>query len=215
MKIHKIGILLCCLCFIAVLRAQESATAAVSMPKSRMNVIKTNILSPLSIGYERGLGKHFSLGVNGLYFPSFSYGDPTGGFGYISLADASSGFSVEAKYYTSKTKAPLTGFYVGGYYLFRIADVIAHKITTTSATTTNVKVYLPSDLTTYGLMIGNQRIRAKGFTTGISFGVGYYILGNIPTVSSESSDTFKALTELSKRKSGFAPRLGLNLGYAF
>jgi hypothetical protein len=214
MKQLKIGFILCCLFFVCGLNAQESATT-VSMPKGRMNVIKTNILSPLSIGFERGLGKHFSLGVNGLYFPSVSYGTPEGTVGFISLADPSTGFSAEARYYTSKTKAPMNGFYVGGYYLFRIVDVIAHKITTTSTTKTNIKAYIPSDLTTYGLMIGSQRIRAKGFTTDFSFGVGYYSLGNIPTVNNESSEAFKALTQLSKKKSGISPRLSLGLGYAF
>jgi hypothetical protein len=213
MKQLKIGFILCCLCFIGGLHAQESAT--ITMPKGRMNIIKTNILSPLSIGFERGFGKHFSLGVNGLYFPSVSYGTPEGTVGFLSLADPSVGFSAEARLYTSKAKAPLNGFYIGGYYLFRIVDAIAHKITTSSTLTTNIKVYLPSDLTTYGLMIGSQRIRAKGFTTDFSFGVGYYNLRNIPTVSNESSDAFKALTQLSKRKSGIAPRLGLSLGYAF
>jgi hypothetical protein len=213
MKQLKIGFILCCLCFINGLHAQESAT--IIMPKGRMNIIKTNILSPLSIGFERGMGKHFSLGINGLYFPSVSFGTPEGAAGFASLADPSTGFSAEARLYTSKTKAPMNGFYVGGFYLFRIADVIAHKITTTSTVKTNVKVYLPSDLTMYGLMIGSQRIRAKGFTTDFSFGVGYYSLGNIPTVSNESSDAFKALTQLSKRKSGIAPRLSLGLGYAF
>jgi hypothetical protein len=213
MKQLKIGFILCCLCFIGSLHAQESAT--ITMPKGRMNVLKTNILSPLSIGFERGFGKHFSLGVNGLYFPSVSYGKPEGTVGFASLADPSTGFSAEAKLYTSKTKAPMNGFYVGGFYLFRIADVLAHKITTTSTLTTNIKVYIPSDLTMYGLMIGSQRIRAKGFTTDFSFGVGYYSLGNIPKIDNESNDAFKTLTQLSKRKSGIAPRLSLGLGYAF
>jgi hypothetical protein len=213
MKQLKIGFILCCLCFICGLHAQESAT--VTMPKGRMNVLKTNIMSPLSIGFERGFGKHFSLGVNGLYFPSVSYGTPEGTVGFISLVDPSTGFSAEAKLYTSKTKAPMNGFYVGGFYLFRIVDALAHKITATSTVKTDVKVYLPSDLTMYGLMIGSQRIRAKGFTTDFSFGVGYYSLGNIPTVNNESSEAFKALTQLSKRKSGITPRLSLGLGYAF
>jgi hypothetical protein len=213
MKQLKIGIYLFCLCVFNSLHAQESAT--VTMPKSRMNVIKTNILSPLSIGFERGFGKHLSLGINGLYFPSISYGTPEGTVGLIDLVDPSTGFSGEVRLYTSKTKAAMNGFYVGGYYLFRIVDVFAHKITTSSTLTTNIRVYLPSDLTTYGLMIGSQRIRAKGFTTDFSFGVGYYSLGNIPSVSNESSDAFKALTQLSKRKSGIAPRLSLGLGYAF
>jgi hypothetical protein len=213
MKQLKIVFLLFCLFFVGRLHAQESAT--VSMPKGRMNVLKTNILSPLSIGYERGFGKHFSLGINGLYFPSVSFGTPEGTTGYVSLKDPSSGYSLEARLYTSKTKASLNGFYVGGYYLFRIVDIFAHKITTTATSTTIVKVYLPSDLTTYGLMIGSQRIRAKGFTTDFSFGVGYYSLGSIPVVNNESSEGFKALTQLSKKKSGISPRLSLGLGYAF
>ncbi|MDZ7879275.1 MAG: DUF3575 domain-containing protein [Saprospiraceae bacterium] len=213
MKQLKISFILCCLCLTVGLHAQD--TAAVSTPKSRMTVLKTNIFSPISLGIERGFGKHFSLSVNGLYFPSMSYGAAADATGYFSLADPSTGFSAEARYYTSKKKAPMNGFYVGGYYLFRIVDVFAHKIVKTPEVTADLKIYIPSDLTTYGVMIGGQRIRSKGFTTDINVGVGYYSLGNIPTVDSQTSEAFKALSQLSKLKSGIGPRLTLSLGHAF
>jgi hypothetical protein len=195
------------------LNAQETITTTESKP--RMNVLKTNLLSPLSIGYERGLGAHFSLVVNGLYFPSVSFGEPTTSYGYVSLEDASTGFSVEPRLYTSKTKAPLNGFYLGGYYLFRIADVFSHKVSTTTTTTTTAKIYIPSDLTTYGIMIGTQKIRAKGFTTDFNFGIGYYKIGNVPTVIDEKDDASKLLKQLSNMKTGFFPRICFSLGYAF
>jgi hypothetical protein len=195
------------------LNAQETMSTTDSKP--RMNVLKTNILSPLSIGYERGFGSHFSLVVNGLYFPSISFGEPTTSYGYVSLEDASTGFSIEPRFYTSKTKAPLNGFYVGGYYLFRIADVLSHKVSTTATSTTTAKIYIPSDLTTYGIMIGKQKIRTKGFTTDFNFGLGYYKIGNVPTVIDEKDDASKLLKQLSNMKTGIFPRICFSLGYAF
>ncbi|MBL7814163.1 MAG: DUF3575 domain-containing protein [Saprospiraceae bacterium] len=191
------------------LKSQETTS------KNRLNVLKTNILSPLSIGYERGIGQHFSLGAYGLYFPSFSFGQPNDVLGHVSLADLSSGFTVEARYYTSKQKAPLNGLYLGGYYLFRIADVFVHKTVTSSNNRSDVKAYIPSDLTSYGLMIGKQKMRTKGFTTDVNFGIGYYSVGNIPTITDDNNESFKIFNQLSKLRSGIGPRVNLCLGYAF
>jgi hypothetical protein len=214
MRTYKILLLLAS-CYVSNGLMGQETTATVET-KNRMNILKTNLLSPLSIGYERGFGKHFSLVLNGLYLPSFSFGEPTSNLGYVSLEDASSGFSVEPRYYTSNTKAPLTGFYVGGYYLFRIADVYSHRVSTNgNNTTTTSKIYIPSDLTSYGLMIGTQKIRAKGFTTDFNFGVGYYAVSNIPEVIADTDDASKLLSQLSKRRTGIFPRLTFSLGYAF
>jgi hypothetical protein len=133
----------------------------------------------------------------------------------VALDDASTGFSAEARYYTSKTKAPLNGFYVGGYYLFRIVDVQSNKISKTTSSTSNATFFIPSDLTSYGVMIGKQRIRMGGFTTDFNFGVGYYAVGNIPTLANDSSEAFKLMSQLAKYKSGIGPRLTFSLGYAF
>jgi hypothetical protein len=210
MKIFKTLLLMAFVGSIGALNAQETAM------KNRRNVLKTNILSPLSIGYERSFGDHLSLTVYGLYFPSISYGAPADKTGYISLSDPSTGVTGELRYYLSKTKAPLTGTYLGGYYLFRIADVFYHK-TTVGETQSTLKIYIPSDLTSYGVMFGKQRIRAKGFTTDFNFGVGYYKLGNIPTIvnASNNNQAVSLLNQLSDKKSGFGIRLNFCLGYAF
>ena len=81
MKTLKICIIIFAMIFSANLKSQETVT------QNHFNVLKTNILSPLSIGYERGIGQHFSMGVYGLYFPSFSFGKPSDAMGYVSLAD--------------------------------------------------------------------------------------------------------------------------------
>jgi Protein of unknown function (DUF3575) len=213
MKAYKIGMFLCLVCLLGKLTAQNPISP--SEPKTRMNVLKSNLLSPFSLGYERGLGAHFSLVLNGLYFPKFNFGEPTGDLGYVALDDPSMGFSAEARYYTSKTKAPLNGFYVGGYYLFRTADVQSHKISTTTTSRSDATFFIPSDLTSYGVMIGKQRIRMGGFTTDFNFGVGYYSIGSIPTLASDSNETFKLMSQLVKYKSGFGPRMTFSLGYAF
>jgi hypothetical protein len=213
MKAYKIGLFLCLLGFLGSIKAQNATSP--SEPKTRMNVLKSNLLSPLSLGYERGIGEHFSLVLNGLYFPKFKFGEATGDLGFVALDDASTGFSAEARYYTSKTKAPLNGFYVGGYYLFRIVDVQSNKISKSPNSTSNATFFIPSDLTSYGVMIGKQRIRMGGFTTDFNFGVGYYAVGNIPTLANDSSEAFKLMSQLAKYKSGIGPRLTFSLGYAF
>jgi Protein of unknown function (DUF3575) len=209
----KISVLVACLgLFMGNLQAQETAAPAT---KNRYNVLKTNILSPVSLGFERGLGKHFSLGVNGLYFPSISYGQASDAYGHVDLADPSTGFTAEARFYTSKTKAPLNGFFVGAFYTFRIVDVKMHKTATSGTTTADLKITIPSDLTMYGLMIGSQRIRAKGFTTDFNIGAGYYEVGNIPQIASDANESFKALSRISKLSKGIGPRMSFSLGYAF
>jgi hypothetical protein len=213
MRAYKILIIICLTYCEYRLNAQETTKSSDAKP--RMNVLKTNLLSPLSIGFERGFGAHFSLVVNGLYFPSISFGEPTKSFGYVSLADPSSGFSVEPRLYTSKTKAPLNGFYVGGYYLFRIADIYSHRVSVTATSTTTTKIYIPSDVTSYGIMIGKQKIRAKGFTTDFNFGVGYYKVSNVPNVIDDGDESSKLLRQLSNMKTGIFPRLCFSLGYAF
>jgi Protein of unknown function (DUF3575) len=213
MKAYKIGILFCLVGLFGNLKAQNPTSPDNSEP--RMNVLKSNLLSPLSLGYERGIGKHFSLVVNGLYFPRFNFGEPTGDLGYVALDDPSVGFSAEARYYTSKTKAPLNGFYFGGYYLFRTADVQSHKVSTTINSRSDATFFIPSDLTSYGLMIGKQRIRLGGFTTDFNFGLGYYAIGSIPALANDSNETFKLMSKLVKYRSGIGPRLTFSLGYAF
>jgi Protein of unknown function (DUF3575) len=213
MRAYKFLIIICLTYCEQRLNAQETTTTSEAKP--RMNVLKTNLLSPLSIGFERGFGAHFSLVLNGLYFPSISFGEPTKSFGYVSLADPSSGFSVELRLYTSKTKAPLNGFYVGGYYLFRIADIYSHRVSVTATSTTTTKIYIPSDVTSYGIMIGKQKIRAKGFTTDFNFGVGYYKVSNVPNVIDDGDESSKLLRQLSNMKTGIFPRICFSLGYAF
>jgi hypothetical protein len=192
-----------------------AAQAAKVSKNDRYNVVKTNLLSPLSVGYERGLGKHFSLTAYALYLPSFHFGTPEGSVGYVSLADPSKGLTVEARFYTSQTKETLNGFYVGGYSLFRVADVFSHKITVNGTSQSDIKAYIPSDLTSYGLMIGKQKIGLGGFTTDFNFGVGYYTISNIPVLASDSNSSFKLMNKVSKLKSGIGPRLNFCLGYGF
>jgi hypothetical protein len=193
----------------------DANTQTINPVRKRLNVLKTDIFSPLSIGYERGLGKHLSLVINGLYFPSVSYGTPEGTTGYLSLTKPSVGFLGEARLYTSKKKAPLNGFYVGGYYQFRTLDLLSRKISTTATTETDVEITIPSSFANLGLMIGGQRIRSRGFTTDLSIGVGIYSFSGIPVISNDSNGYLKNLSWLSKMQSGIALRLGLSLGYAF
>jgi hypothetical protein len=184
--------------------------------KSRKNVIKTNLFSPISIGYERALGKHFSLSAYYLYLPAFSFGEPAGTTGYAALEGGSKGFTLEGRYYLSKTKPALAGFFVGAYYLNRVLDIKVQKILSevTSNTTYDIVTRIPADLTAYGPMIGWQKVTKGGFAAGFTAGTGFYKFGNIPEVSASNSE-LAGINELSKKRSGVAVRLNLTLGYAF
>jgi hypothetical protein len=200
-----------------VLTAQEQAVTTantISEVKNRQNVIKTNLLSPFSLGYERALGKHLSLSAFYLYLPGFSVGEPEAKTGYAQLEGGSNGYTLEARYYVSKTKPTLSGFFVGGYYLSRIFDVKVQKIFTEASTTYDIVALIPSDLKSYGGMFGWQKISKSGFEAGFTLGVGYYKFGNIPLVNTTNTQ-LKVLSDLSKRRSGLGGRLNVTLGYAF
>jgi hypothetical protein len=180
------------------------------------NVVKTNIFYPLSLGYERGFAKHFSVVVNGFYLPSLSYGKPTGKLGYIELLKPSTGFALEGRYYTSKTKASLNGMYVGGFYSARWADVFMHRtISSSSFESTEIKLTAYSGLFMFGGMIGTQRIKAKGFTTDISFGLGYYNIPAVPLITDANIEPFKTFGWITKYRRGIGPRVTCSVGYAF
>jgi hypothetical protein len=193
----------------------DANTQIINPVRQRLNVLKTDILYPIALGYERHIAKNFSVVLNGFYLPSVSYGSARGKLGYLELTDASSGFSVEGRYYTSRTKARLNGLYVGGFYSVRSANVLMQKTEISANQTLDVVVTLPTGIGTMGLMVGKQKIRKKGFTTDMSFGVGYFEVFNIPQISSDATSTLSRLSSLSKYSKGIAPRLTLSLGYAF
>jgi hypothetical protein len=184
--------------------------------RSRNNVIKTNILSPLSIGYERAIGQHFSLTCYYLHLPKFSYGSPESNLGYAALNKPSQGYTLEARYYTSKRRDPMNGFFIGGYTLYRTLEVVGEKSYTTNGTTYNIKVTVPSALTSYGGMLGFQRISKGGFTFNMTIGAGYYKFANIPVLDNTSDgQNLDALSQALKYSDGIAPRVNIALGYAF
>jgi Protein of unknown function (DUF3575) len=208
-KIKIPVIVLYCMLYLSSLNAQD--TTAIK----RRNVFKSNFLSPVSLGYERSLGRHFSAGINILYFPSMVYGQPKDIHGRVDLVDPSTGLSAEVRYYTSKTKSTLNGFYIGGFSLFRIVDVKIQKLLVMSVFESDVTVIVPSDLTMGGLMVGWQKIRAKGFTIDFNMGAGYYKVGNVPDIESNASPELKTVSDILKFRQGIGPRMSFSLGYAF
>lgn len=197
--------------------AVETAIDTMTKPiKTRRNAVKSNILYPIALGYERAIGNHFSVAVNGFYLPKFAFGDPNAsGYGKKALANPSFGFSAEGRYYTSKTKAALTGFYLGGFFTRRNADVSVQKVTVSGATTIDATITVPTGMLMYGGMIGKQIIGKKGFTSDISLGVGPYIFYAIPTIGEDAEEPYKTLSGYTKYKSGIGPRVSISMGYAF
>lgn len=214
MKSHfyKFLVLTTILCVASALKAQNTANTEV---KGRKNIIKTNLFAPLSIGYERGLGKHLSISADYMYLSALTYGTPAATTGQVGL-DPTSGLSVEGRYYTAKDKAPLCGFFVGGYYSQRASVINMHKLVNYDENTTfDVTAHLPVSLTTTGAMIGWQKVRAKGFTTSFNMGLGYYKISGLPTIASDATANLKLVSQLAERYSGVAPRLSFSLGYGF
>lgn len=195
-----------------------SATPAppiIEREEGPLNVLKTNILYPISLGYEHGLGAHFSFFVSGFFMPALGFSSTTNTIRNVNLAKPSVGFAAEARYYISKTKAPLNGLYWGGFYSTRSAEISLHIVSATTTTTTDATIKIPLGLQMYGLTFGKQRIRSGGFTTDFNLGLGYYNLFGIPTISPNAEGVFGRIGELTTRKTGIAPRLNINLGYAF
>jgi hypothetical protein len=186
-------------------------------PKSRHNILKTNILAPLSICYERAIDERFSASATLLYFPKFHLGDPEGKFGYIDLYNGTNGIMGELKYYFPNSNGQLSGFNMGVFALYRVIDTRVRKIiyhtTDISISKVDVAILIPAEYRSYGMMAGWQKIGKKGFTYSINGGVGYYKLSNIPDIYPVNDDT--ELGKLLNRYKGFAPRLAFNIGYAF
>lgn len=202
-----------------LLCGQTGFAQADKADKSRKNVFKTNLFSPFNLGFERALGDKFSLSAAYLYTPEFDFGDAEGDFAHITLLNASTGVSGEARYYTSSEKAALNGLYLGGFYTFRVIEASGRKIYTESdASGTarfNILLTVPTDLTFYGLMLGWQKVGSGGFTFDFNIGAGRYEFGNLPNFDTSNPKTADAFETLNDWREGILPRLNLSLGYAF
>ncbi len=184
--------------------------------KLRRNVVKSNVLFPLALGYERGLGERFSVALSGYFMPKISVGDPVKRkLGKVSLVNPSVGFSAEGRFYLSKKKAPLTGYYLDGFFTRRDADISIRTITTTDNTRTDATITFPTGLIAYGIGVGKQRIRRKGWVTDFSVGLCPFRVYAIPDVGNGGEEPFKTLSKFTKYKAGIGPRITASLGYAF
>lgn len=208
-------LLLLCMAGANTLFAQTDTSSV----KKRTTLIKTNITAPISLGIEKGISTHFSLGAAFLYIPKLSGGDASGDFAYMEMIEPSTGLNIEARYYTSKEKAPLTGFYLGGHYTYRVLEMRAEKsyseTNATGKSSYDVKVTIPSAYTAYGLMLGWQTISKKGFTFDFNIGAGKYVLRNFPEFDTSNPETEDFFKRVNKFREGISPRMTLALGYAF
>jgi len=188
--------------------------------RERPNAIKTNLFSPISIGYERGFLNHFSLSAHVSYFPEYSIGDVTDGAGKITFEKPSTGYTFEGRYYTEKTMN-MVYFYLGAYYRYRLLEASGQKIitqtTSTDVTTYDITVTVPTNISSYGGVIGFQTVSRRGFLFDLNVGAGRYTLANIPTIEVPpgSSKSFERLQKLSDKRTGIGPRVTFSLGYAF
>ena len=218
MKSHYIPTLM--LFIFLLFSADISAQKKMVEIRERPNAIKSNFLSPISLGYERGFLNHFSLSAFLSYFPEYSFGEVDEGGGKVSFEKPSTGFTFQARYYTGK-ESNMVNFYLGAYYRYRLLEASGHKIitttTSTEVTTYDVLVTVPSNISSIGAVIGFQTVSRRGLVFDINAGAGRYKLANIPTfdVPENSSVRFERLEKLSDKRTGIGPRVEISLGYAF
>jgi hypothetical protein len=223
MKSHLHTLLMACLCiltgncFAQISTDTFTPIEKISIAKPKHNILKTNILAPLSICYERAIDERFSASATLLYFPKFHVGDPEGKYGYIDLYNGTNGIMGELKYYFSERKGLLSGFHAGVFAMYRVIDTRVRKIiyhtTDISISKVDAAVLIQAEYRSYGMLAGWQKIGKKGFTYSVNGGVGYYKLSNIPDIYPVNDDT--ELGKLLNRYKGFAPRLAFSVGYAF
>ncbi|CAN5778553.1 hypothetical protein BH24BAC1_BH24BAC1_01560 [soil metagenome] len=165
--------------------------------KLRTQVVKVNMLNPLLMGlsgyYERAFAerKSFQLGV----FSGWEHSEVKRGdfFRIFSLTP-------EMRFYLSKQKEALTGFYLAPYLRYRrvsygeglLGQTFQRKINEVGT----------------GLLVGHQWVRRRGFTMDGFLGAGYYPIFR----------THFNHSNVVRQGSTMYPidiRLGFALGYAF
>lgn len=171
---------------------------------SRPNLLKTNILAPVSVFYERALTRRFAIRLSsrGLKLPQS-----------LSEDKAFINATIEGKIYTSRlarlaAQAHPTGFFINPYLKARSMQYVQrvgygfNKI----GDLDEVKV----NSIGLGLTIGYQWVSRRGFVVEVFYGAGGFPIQNIQhtlrysTVTSDVSDYLK-----------LDFRSGVSLGYAF
>lgn len=175
-----------CLVIVFAIPLLSQEKAAVATEK---NVLKINTLAGIigtgSIFYERKISDMTSAQL-GIAFLSYKFGDTR-----------FTGLILTPEYRIYPTNSAIDGFYIGPY--------LRYQNFTLKNTSTEDKGTLTS--IGGGVDFGRQWILAKGFTMDLFFGLHYSSSKVTVNSGSDSFDT--------SRLTGFKPRIGFALGFAF
>ena len=196
----RLLLILCCLCLsLAPVSAQDT-----TLHWSRPNVIKTNLLAPVSIFYERAITRRFTLRLSARALKI-----PAGIFKEQSFVNA----TVEGKIYTARparlaAQPHPTGFFINPYLKVRSFRDVDHV-------GINPDIYEEETIKSigFGLTIGYQWVSSRGFVVEIFNGFGAMPPGLSRYRRMESDGTLT--TTLTNDYLKMDLRAGLSLGYAF
>ena len=181
-------ILAICLVIVLALPMFAQEKPAVATEK---NVLKVNTLALIigtgSIFYDRKISDMTSAQL-GVAYLSYKFSDTR-----------FSGLILTPEYRIYPGKGAIDGFYIAPY--------LRYQNYTLKNTTTEDKGTLSS--IGGGVVLGRQWILGKGFTMDLFFG-GHYGSSKITVNSGSTSDAFN-----TAKLTGFKPRLGFSIGFAF
>lgn len=187
---------------------------AAATASAQSNVIKFNplnlIFGRIQLGYERALNEHITVG-GWVHATTFAIGQEDLG-GRFSLL----GFGAipEFRFYPMTAREAPRGFFVGGYAAVNY-NTLRYKVND-PASNISGEGSVSAVFGGGGFMLGYQFVIADVFAIDLFGGAGYYggSFGNYDVRYSDGT-----VSESSRgggfHISGFLPRFGLGLGYAF
>lgn len=173
---------------------------------ARPNVLKTNLLAPISLFYERALTRRFALRTSIRWWQ----------FGVVSKDSKFINATIEGKIYTARTDLLLTrdhpiGFFVGPYLKARTLRYVNEVGTGPGNPVALDEVKVQS--IGFGVTIGYVWVSRRGFVVELAHG-----MGSMPPTLTNYEHTMRYGTVTSDSGQDYLTldfRTGVSLGYAF
>jgi hypothetical protein len=198
----RLFLLLCVLApiFVPVL-AQDSTRLW-----SRPNVLKTNLLAPISVFYERALTPRFALRTSIRWWQ----------FGIVSKDEKFVNATIEGKFYTAKlarlmTKGHPSGFFINPYLKVRSLQYVNEIGSGPNKISELDEIRVKS--IGFGLTVGYMWVLKRGFVVELVHGGGF-----MPDALTSFQHTMRYSTVTSDSGRDYLMldlRTGISLGYAF
>ncbi|MBD2752335.1 DUF3575 domain-containing protein [Spirosoma validum] len=173
---------------------------------TRPNVLKTNLLAPISLFYERALTRRFALRTSVRWWS----------FGSVTKDSKFANATIEGKFYTAKTGLLLTrghptGFFVGLYLKARTLRYVNEVGTGPGNPMALDEIKVQS--IGFGVTIGYVWVARRGFVVELAHG-----MGSMPAALTSYEHTMRYSTVTSDSGRDYLMldfRTGVSLGYAF